>query len=316
MQNVTKIYVGVDVSKRHLDIHFHHENISFRISNDENGINNLLKQLMQYAVEQVVFESSGGYENLLMRMLKQAGYRVWQVDPKRIKGFITAQGIKAKTDKLDAKMIALFASKTECQYTQQVASEAEKKLRELVLLRNSLVEAIASEKKRLKQTEDACCIQHREKYIAQTEALVAAVTKEIIDLIDNDDDLNKKAEILCSMKGIGKTTAGALLAGLPELGAIENKQLAALIGVAPFTRESGIYRGEATIKDGRAAPRKALYMAALTAAHTNSPFGDFYKRLIAAGKKPKVALVAVMRKMIVILNVMIKNMQPWNPQYT
>jgi transposase len=311
MEKITNFFVGVDVSKYWLDVHIYPKNESFKFDNSTVGINKLLKILSYYTIEQVVCESSGGYEDLLLKLCSEVGHKVWQVDPKRIKAFIMSQGIKAKTDKLDAKMIARFASQQYPEYTKHKRSENNEKLRALVRRRADLTEMAAMEKKRLKGPSGYHCKEDIEKMLNVISSSIEEFTLKIKNLIDQDEDMKERKIILESIPGIGHTTAAALIADMPELGTIENKQAAALLGVAPYTKQSGMYKGVETINGGRFAPRCALYMAALTASRYNPAMQSFYNRLRENGKKPKVAIVAVMNKLIVTCNAMIKKKTKW-----
>ncbi len=311
MKKITNFFVGVDVSKKWLDIYIHPKNEFFRISNCVIGINKLLQTLSAYNIERIVCESSGGYENLLLNLCAEAQYKIWQVDPKRIKAFIVSEGIKAKTDKIDAKMIALFASQKEPKYDKHQKSLIHCKLRALVQRKTDLTNMASMEKKRLNGPSGLYCKENIENILKIFSDNINTLDVEIQKIIDEDDDMNNRKQILESIPGIGKTTAANLIAHMPELGTVENKEAAALLGVAPYTKQSGTYKGQETISGGRFAPRCALYMAALTACRYNPVMKNFYSRLRNTGKKPKVAVVAVMNKLIVTINAMCKKNMKW-----
>jgi len=312
MENVTKTYVGVDVSKKQLDIYIHPIEKSIYFTNSKNGIDKLVTLLSTYKVEQIVCESTGGYENLMIDMLREVGFKVWQVEPNRIKSFIRSKGKKAKTDKIDAKMIALFAVQEAPEYEQVNLCQNHKLLQSLTKRKRDLIAMITSEKLRLKNPNLAICANEITVHINFMTKQVKKLERKIQKLIDDDDDLSKKAEIIESVPGVGKTTAATIIAEMPELGKIENKKAAALVGVVPYTRQSGQYKGKAFISGGRGVIRSAIYMAALVASRYNPAMKEFYNRLCKTNKKPpKVALVAIMRKLIVILNVMIKKQAKW-----
>ena len=311
MEKITNFFVGVDVSKKWLDIYIHPKNEFFRISNCVIGINKLLQTLSAYNIERIVCESSGGYENLLLNLCAEAQYKIWQVDPKRIKAFIVSEGIKAKTDKIDAKMIALFASQKEPKYDKHQKSLVHCKLRALVQRKTDLTNMASMEKKRLNGPSGLYCKENIENILKIFSDNINTLDVEIQKIIDEDDDMNNRKQILESIPGIGKTTAANLIAHMPELGTVENKEAAALLGVAPYTKQSGTYKGQETISGGRFAPRCALYMAALTACRYNPVMKNFYSRLRNTGKKPKVAVVAVMNKLIVTINAMCKKNMKW-----
>lgn len=311
MKKITNFFVGVDVSKNWLDAHIYPKDESLRIDNSTIGIENLLKVLANHTIEQIVCESSGGYENLLLKLCNDAGYKVWQVDPKRIKAFIASQGVKAKTDKIDAKMIARFASQQQAEYSKYKRSNISEKLRALVRRKADLTEMAAMEKKRLRGPSGYYCKDRIESLLTVINKEIEDLSIEIQYLIEQDEEMKESKEILESIPGIGETTAAALIADMPELGKLENKQAAALLGVVPYTKQSGMYKGVETISGGRPAPRCALYMAALAASRYNPPIKIFYNRLRVAGKKPKVAIVAVMNKLIVTCNAMLKKKTKW-----
>ena len=314
MQNVTKIYVGVDVAKNWLDIHIHPLGESMRVDNSVDGLDRICKQLADKSVEQIVCESSGGYENLMVNTLRAKKYVVWRVDPKRVKAFIASEGVKAKTDAIDARMIALFASQKQCKYLTKGKSDSALQLTALVKRRNDLSEIAALEKRRMKAPDSHYCRASIENIIKIAETEVADLDRKINELIKNDSDFNNRKKIIESIPGLGPVTAAALLANMSELGTLENKEAAALLGVAPYSKQSGTYRGFEFISGGRFLPRKALYMAALTAARCNPMMKIFYTRLRKAGKKAKVALVAVMNKLIGVINAMLKKNTPWSYQ--
>jgi transposase len=311
--NLTKIFVGVDISKDSLDVHLLPEKKYFRVQNDTSGLQKLMQNLSEYTVARIVCEASGGYETLLIRTLSQANYPIWLIEPKRIKAFIASEGIKAKTDKIDAAMIALFAQQKELseQTRIKVSKLNEELLKELVKYKNNLTGIAAQEKTRMNHPQAIFCKEKMQQHIAFLNEQIEKVEKEIEQLIKSDDDWQQKQTIITSMPGAGKSTASALIAFMPELGKIGNKQAAALAGLVPYTKESGTYTKTATIREGRPLPRKALYMSALSAIQHNQDFKIFYNRLRESGKKPKVAIVAVMRKFIVLANVLLTENRTW-----
>lgn len=241
MITLPRVNVGVDVAKKHLDIHIRPLNKNIRIQNNEKDLQDFIMQLGQYHVEQVVCEASGGYEALLNRELMIAGYATRIVDPKRIRGFIVSKNIRTKTDKLDAKMIAWFAAENDEEYKVIPYNEH---LRSLVELKASLVATRAEEKTRAENEQVMLCKTIRRRHIAHLDQQIRRLEKDIDRVISLDQDLAHKMRLLTSMKGVGKTTASVLLATLPELGLIDNKKTAALVGVCPHIKQSGENRGE------------------------------------------------------------------------
>jgi transposase len=296
-----------------LDFCIYPRNEFFKVANSTVGISNLLRTFSSYTIDQIVCESSGGYENLLLNLCSDAGYKIWQIDPKRIKAFIMSQGIKAKTDKIDAKMIARFASQQQPEYTKYKRSDNNDKIRALVRRKADLTEMASMEKKRLKGPSGYYCKERIENHLNIINNDIEALSIEIKNLIDQDEDMKERRDILESIPGIGEATSAALIADMPELGKIENKQAAALLGVVPYSKQSGMYKGVEVISGGRPAPRCALYMAALAASRYNPVMKNFYNRLRTSGKKPKVAIVAVMNKLIVTSNAMLKKKTKWQP---
>lgn len=315
MKNLANIFVGVDVSKNFLDLHIHPLNKSLRIKNDINSFDEFSQHLDNHKVEQVVFESSGGYEQIFQKFMAEKGYKTWLVDPKRIKAFIVSEGVRVKTDKIDAKMIARFASKMHCKYVKKQISASSRETKEFVRRRIEVTAMIADEKKRLKGPTTRYSKLQIQNHIDFMKKEIDFLNKKIDLLISENKEMKNKVSLLESIPGLGRMTSSTLVSHVPELGEIDSKKIAALVGVAPFNAESGNYTGQAQISGGRPTPRKAIYMAALTASRCNPRLKQFYEKLIKKGKKPKVALVAVMRKILVIANAMIKNNTMWNSEY-
>ena len=308
--------MGIDVSKDYLEIYIHPNSKSFKVENSKKGVQALLGKLTNYVIERIVCESSGGYENLMLKMLKLADYNVWHVDPKQIKAFIISQGIRAKNDRIDAKMMALFASQNQPKYLKKDISQNAEKLRALVRRKSDLTELISIEKKRFNHPKQQYCGDVIRSHIEFMEKQIEILETEIEQLIDDDPDWSNNTKLMKSMPGIGDATSALLIAEMPELGKVTDKQIAALLGVAPYTKESGTMRGKAYIGGGRIIVRNILYMASLSAVRYNPALKKFYTRLKEAGKCSKIALVAVMRKMIIILNIMIKRQIGWSPAHS
>lgn len=314
MNSVPKIFVGVDVAKEYLDVYLHPSNKAFRIRNNEAGFREIIATLSGYSVERVVCEASGGYEFCLVRILRSMDYNVWVVEPRRIKAFIRSEGIYAKTDQIDAKMIARFAAEKKPKHAPIILSDGEQHLRSLINRKQDLIKILISEKNRLKQTHDDYCKKSIIKSIEFLEKEIASLTEEIERLIDENNDWNNKSKIIQSVPGVGKASAAVIISAMNELGTVSGKQAAAIVGAAPYTRQSGTYRGTVGTLGGRSVVRDVLYMAALSASRCNTVLKEFYQRLRNAGKRPKVAIVAVMRKLIVILNAMIRDKKHWQEE--
>jgi transposase len=311
MRNLAKVFVGVDVSKKFLDIYMLPVEKSMRIDNTKQGYQKFLKELETYDVEHIVFESTGGYEKPFVKTLKAAHYNTWIVDPKRIKAFIVSEGVKAKTDKIDAKMIARFAVEKRSVYQSPIRSIGEEELRSLVKRRDDLVQMITSEKLRLDKPDGAFSQKYILKHVAYMQKQVETIGKRIDQVVSNNKTIKDKIEVLESTPGIGKVIAATLVAEMPELGTLERREIAALAGMAPYTKQSGSSIGYAKTLPSRTRVRKILFVAALVASRHNEILKAFYDRLIKAGKKPIVAIVAVARRLIVILNAMVRDGKKW-----
>ena len=306
MKNISKVCVGVDVSKSNLDIYIHPLGKFFKIPNTEFGIKKFTKELAKYKVAQVACEATGGYEKLFASILRKKSYNLWVVDPRRIKGFILASGCKCKTDKIDAKKIAEFAYKNSKDYESIIKTETQEQIQALVNRKNDLTIFLAAEKTRLKHPSHALSLSSIEKFIKTLEKEIKTIDQQIQVLIKGDKELHRKATILESIPGIGKASAALLLSFVPELGHLSNVKISALVGVCPYDNESGKYKGKRFIRGGRVTPRKMLYMCALTTIKYHFPLKEFYDRLRHAQKPFKVAIVAIMHKLIIIANSLLK----------
>ena len=311
MTILPKSYVGVDVSKNYFDICMLPQNKEVRVENNAEGLKLFLDMLHPFDISQIVCEATGGYENAMLKVLKSAGYTTWQVEPGRIKAFIKSEGVKAKTDKIDARLIARFAQQKTCPHDKPIPSENQEEMRCLVERRHHFIKMIKAEKTRLQQ-QFGFVKTSIEEHIVYMEKEITEIDRQLTNIVQKDVVLSKKTKIMLSVPGIGRVAAVTLLATLSELGTMTNKQAGALIGVAPMTFHSGKRKEVAYTRGGRPLPRHALYMPALSACRFNPVFKVFYKRLREAGKPPKVAIVAVMRKMIETTNAMLRNNTEWN----
>jgi transposase len=311
MNTLTKVFVGVDISKNWIDVHLNPINKEIRIDNSIAGMSKLKKLLIAYQVQQIVCEATGGYEQLLIKKLRSK-YKVWCADPRVIKAFIRSEGKRVKTDKSDARMIALFASQKKCSYMQLHRSDVEEKLHALSRRREDLVKMLSAEKTRHQHPEYALCKDQIEELITYINSQIGQIDTEIAQIIDNDSNMKHKTELMKTVPGVGQITATTLVVNLPELGILNKKQISAMSGVAPYTQESGLYKGKAKISGGRNAVKKILFISALVAIRHNKKMKELYERLIAAGKRPKVAIVAVMHKLIIVINAMIRTSTAWS----
>jgi len=307
-----RIFVGIDVSKDWLDLWLEPPKRFERVSNDAAGwaaILGLLNALGAAAGLVVAFEATGGYERGLRQVLLEAGFEVRRLNPLRVRLYAKSLGRNAKNDRIDARVIARYAEAADTM--PETLDPARERLAELVSHRRRLIDervALGNQTAilgcRLLQTQNRKRLALIARHIEQTDALIREAVGQLPSLL-------AKLELLKTLKGVKDVTAIALLALLPELGRITRRAVAALVGLAPFDHDSGKLKGARAIAGGRTPVRTALYMAARAAARSKSPLGDFYRRLIAAGKTPKVATVALMRKMLVTLNAMVRDNQTW-----
>jgi transposase len=294
------VYIGVDVAKRHLDVAWQKE--SRRFSNDKSGRAALVAWIKQSGTAvQLICEASGGYEQGLLESLERSETKVTLVQANRVRQYARAAGILSKTDKVDARVLAAFGVAMQPKPT--VARSAEQKqLREYEAQRRRLSGLSVAEQNRLAQISCAELRALSRSLISKIKKQIATIDARIASLIAQDQELRVKAQKLTSITGVGARTAALVLAQIPELGQLNRRQAAALGGLAPFNRDSGTLRGKRTIFGGRRALRSGLYMAALVATRHNPILSNFYQRLRAKGKPHKVALTAVMRKLLLTLN--------------
>lgn len=310
----TNLYVGIDVSKAKLDIHCIPIKKSYSMENTEAGIAELISLLgaLDGNMKRVVMEATGGYERLACTLLTQAGFPVIVVNPRQIRDFAKALGMLAKTDRLDAQIIATYAEKIDLP-VRPLPSEAVSELSALVDRRLQLVKMVTSEKNRYKMAKPAVQPLIKE-HIEFMEDQIKELEREIQDHIKKNEPLNIANKRLQSAPGVGKILSSMLLSRLPELGKLNRKQIAALVGVAPMNHDSGVYRGQRRIRGGREEVRSVLYMGALSAIQHNPLMATFYQHLVEKGKVKKVAITAVMRKLLIQLNAMIKQNQFWKEE--
>lgn len=307
-------FVGIDVSKQFLDVAASHSSShARRFRYDETGLEQLLKHLRQLGPQLIAMEATGGLERALLHALIRAGLTVAVVNPRQIRDFARAFNQLAKTDQIDARIIASFAQTVQPRACE-LPAEHEQKLQALVTRRRQIVRSRAQEVNRLDRTFDADMIAMIRQVIDLYSAQIKRINLQMEHLIDETQSLKERAAILRSAPGVGATTAGTLIAELPELGRLNRQEIAKLVGVAPINRDSGQMRGKRTTVAGRTSVRNALYMATLVATRHNPTIRTFYQRLVANGRPKMVALVAAMRKFLTILNVMIRQQSPWvNP---
>ncbi len=302
------IYVGVDVSKDGLDVAVHGEETCWHFTNDNKGISKFAKKLLKLGPALVVFEATGGYEIPLFIKLDAAGLPAAPVNARQIRDFARSTGKFAKTDILDARVIAHFGEAIK-PAPRHVPDTQE--LKAIQSRHSQIIEMITAETNRLRGAPKA--LRYRiQTHIEWLNKELDGTDRELAEQIANHPDWQEKADILQSTPGVGPVLSTTLIAQLPELGNLNRRQIAALVGVAPLNRDSGTMHGKRIIWGGRADVRAALYMAALVATRCNSMIATFYKRLCASGKSKKLAITACMRKLLTVLNAMLKNNTYWS----
>lgn len=312
---MSEIFIGIDVSKNHFDLHRLHDGLQKQFENSKKGFQLCIKLLQPPKDTLVVMEATGGYEMLLAQHLQQAGFSVAIVNPRRIRDFAKAKGQMAKTDKLDAKIIAHYALVFEPP-PREVVDEHLSTLQHLVTRRNQLVSMKTAAKNRLEHHLGTSVRKSILKIISTFDKELKRLEKDIQDHINQTPEFKKRKEILKSASGIGETTANFIIAQLPELGKLNRRQIAALVGVAPINRDSGIFKGKRMTGGGRRQIRTALFMPTLVATQHNPVIKNFYNKLLQKGKSKMTALIASMRKLLIILNSMVKKNQLWNSTFS
>ena len=310
---MTQTTIGIDISKDRLDAHRLPEGTAKRFSNDKKGCRELVTWIGRDPVTRVVYEATGAYHRLLESVLGQAGLPLARVNPRQARRFAEAIGLLAKTDRVDAAMLARMGIALQPPQTPP-ASQRLVDLRDLNLARRALVKDRTAAKNRQKIARLPLIKRQLALRLRQIDRQIQTLDAAIDQQVQTDPDLRRRFEILISLPGISSTTATTLLAEMPELGTLQARQAASLAGLAPVVRQSGTWRGKAHIRGGRATLRQALYMPALVAARFNPDLKTLYKRLLGAGKPPKLAITAVMRKLITTANALIRENRNWSHQ--
>lgn len=307
------IFVGVDVSKDRLDVHVRPTGEAFHVARNGAGVDELIARLTAFAPALIALEATGGFETIVAAGLAGANLPVVVVNPAQVRHFAKALGKRAKTDPIDAAAIARFAEATR-PTPRPLADEMTQALADLVARRRQIVDIVAAESQRERATANKRMLKSIARVKKALEKELDDINAQIEDHIRGSPAWMEKQDLLKGVPGVGDVTARTLLAEMPELGALDRRAIAALAGLAPWTRQSGQWRGKSMIGGGRASVRTALYMAALSAARCNPPLAAFHAKLLAAGKSRKVALVAVARKLLTTLNAMIRDKAKWQPK--
>jgi transposase len=304
------VSVGIDVSKHWLDVAVEPEAERWRFDNDAAGHEALVEHLGSQTIERIVLEATGGLERPVVAALAAAGLPVVVVNPRQARDFARATGRLAKTDAIDAQVLAQFGRAVRPE-VRSIAGAQQTAFKELVARRRQLVEMHSAESNRLQQARDAVVQRSIRAVLKVIERQLKDTERKLDEAIESSPIWQVTKNLLTSVPGVGDQTARTLIAELPELGTCSRQRIAALVGVAPMNRDSGLMRGRRTIFGGRAAVRRVLYMATLVAVRHNPVMRAHYERLLGTGKRKKLALVACMRKLLIILNAMIRDQRGW-----
>jgi transposase len=310
----TEVFVGIDVSKDRLDVAVRPSGERFVFDNNDPGVEALIKKLAEISPTLVVLEATGRYHRLALGQLLGAGLPAIAINPKQGRDFARALGLLAKTDRIDAAVLAEFAEKVRPE-VRTIADEDTQQLEAVCTRRRQLVLMLTAEKNRYPLASRAVRPKIK-KHIHWLEAELEELDEELKNRIRSSPAWREKEDLLSSFKGVGNVTSHSMLAYLPELGRLDRRQIAAIVGVAPFNQDSGKRRGQRHIHGGRRRLRNVLYMTTLVAIRHNPTIREFHQRLIKAGKLPKVAIVACMRKLLTILNAMLRSKSRWQPDFS
>lgn len=310
-----KNIIGIDISQEKFDVYCTNNQKFTKYLNDKHGIKSLIKYILSMNVEMVIFEPTNKYHRLLEERLHEAKIAFFKVTPTKMRHFAKSKGQYAKTDKIDAKMLAIYGVHHDGE-TSEPISPIIARLQEKFHYLMKLTEDRTAEVNRLKTITDkdtrAICTKH----IETLESLIAKLDKQMMAIIKSDAELYRRYLIMVSVKGVGIKCAFGLLACLPELGQCDEKQIAALVGVAPISRESGQWKGKSFIGGGRKPVRLALYMPAISAIQHNQVLKNKYQDFIKKGKAPKVAITAIIRKLIILINALVRKNQMWSANHS
>jgi len=306
-------FVGIDVSKSRLDIAVNPEGTRWSVSNGEAEITKVVETLKTLSLQVIVIEATGGMEVPLVAALSQANLPVVVVNPRQVRDFAKAVGRLAKTDRIDAEILAQFGEAVKPEL-RALKDEETQTLTALVTRRRQVIEMLTAEKNRLSISPK---VVHKDikQHIEWLQSRLNDIDRQLTSALRQSPAWKEQDNLLRSVPGVGKVLSVSLITGVPELGTLSRRQIAALVGVAPLNRDSGLFRGKRIVWGGRAQVRSVLYMAVLSASRFNPVISRFYRRLLDSGKKPKVALTACMRKLLCILNAMMKTKTPWQAAY-
>jgi transposase len=305
------VFVGIDVAKDHLDVHLRPSGEAFSLPHNADAFEELVTRLVGLAPELIVLEATGGFEAAVAAALASAGLRLAIVNPRQVRAFARAIGRLAKTDRLDAEVIALFAERVRPE-ARAIPSTQVRALADLVARRRQIIDMITAESNRQRPTHDPRLQKSLERHLAWLQHELREIDRDLDGTVRGTPAWRETEDLLASVPGIGPITARTLIAELPELGLLDRRRIAALAGVAPINRDSGSMRGRRMIMGGRTTVRNALFMATVSATRWNPIIRVFYQRLTQAGRPAKVARVACMRKLLTILNAVLRDRRAWN----
>jgi len=306
------MFVGIDVSKDRLDVHLLPGDEAFAVARHGEGLEELVERLRTLPLGLIVLEATGGYETVVAAALAAANLPLAVVNPRQIRDFARATGRLAKTDRLDAQIIARFAEAIRPEPRSVPDAEA-RALGELIARRRQIVEMIGAESNRRRHLTHKRLLRGLERVLAVLQAQLSEIERDIDDAVRGSPAWREKDDLLKTVPAIGNTIARTLIAEIPELGTLDRRKIASLAGLAPINRDSGTLRGRRTIAGGRGPVRTALYMAVMVSIRHKLPLSHTYQRLRTAGKAPKVAIVACMRKLLTQLNAILRDRKPWQP---
>jgi len=306
------IYVGIDVSQARLDIHVRPSGEAFAVARDGKGLEELVDRLRVLSPRLIAIEATGGFETIVAAATAGAGLPLVVVNPAQVRHFAQAIGKRAKTDPIDAAVIALFVEAVKPEL-RALPDEAQRLLAELVARRRQIIEMMVAERQREKRVANLRIRKSILRHIKALEKELPEIDEDIGTLVRGSPVWREKEDLMVSFPGIGNTLARTILAEVPELGDLTRRQIASLVGIAPFTRQSGRWKGKSMIGGGRGSARAALFLAALVASRHNPVLKAFHSRLRAVGKPKMVAIIAVARKILTILNAMIRDKTKWQP---
>lgn len=306
------VFVGIDVSKDRLDVHVRPREQAFVVTRDGKGLHELVERLRNVQPSLIAVEATGGFETVVAAAIAGAQLPLAVVNPAQVRHFAQAVGKRAKTDPIDAAVIARFAEAVKPE-PRALPDEAARLLAELVSRRTQIIEMLVAERQREKRASAERVRKSLSRHIRMLEKELPEVDRDIDGMVRGSPVWRAKEDLLITFPGVARTITRNMLADLPELGRLTRREIASLVGIAPFTRQSGKWNGKSMIGGGRPSVRSALYMAALSAIRCNPLMREFYQRLLARGKPKMVALIAVARKVLTVLNAMLRDNRPWQP---